>query len=517
MGAPAAEQAYLFRHALLRDAAYQLLPPAQRADLHSLALGALESAVPEGGRAEIALELAEHARLADNPDFAPRELRYLGLASRGALDSFRLEQARVLCARIAAHPAASQSDREQAVCSLAESQWLDGRLAEAVHSCETALGGLPAPQAAARARLHTLACKALREQGRHDAALAHARAAEPAAVAAGDADLSARVALDIASSLRGHAAPEQVRHALDHAAALAANLPRNNILRRVLSQYALHWADVGDLARARETAEQVVALHRAAGDRFGLAADLCVLAFALARGGNLARATTIYREAIAALRANGQLRRAQIELANLASLLLDTGQLMEAEATLNEALAVIHETGTLGHEGMVLGNLGSAARRRGNLERARELFTAALGCARRDGMRAFEGHCLAYLAEVADNAGQLDEAERGYAAAAEVLEQAGDRLLFHIVRANLAIVWTRTGRLAEAESTLRAAVDFLRAQGESRFLPWAMAQLAVCLLRAGNREAALEMRRQCLPDLEPRDRAELDAAFGQPV
>lgn len=81
MPEPSAEIAYLFRHALLRDAAYDLQPPATRAHLHGLAVQLLEQF--HGGRAPmpdltppaahsftphrtdgIASELAAHARLA---------------------------------------------------------------------------------------------------------------------------------------------------------------------------------------------------------------------------------------------------------------------------------------------------------------------------------------------------------------------------------------------------------------------------------------------------------------------
>ncbi|NUN49567.1 MAG: hypothetical protein HUU15_12135, partial [Candidatus Brocadiae bacterium] len=77
-----AEVAYLFRHVLLREAAYQLQLPGDRARLHGLALETIEAL--SGGRppahfaedadgrpvAEdhptdpFALDLAEHARLA---------------------------------------------------------------------------------------------------------------------------------------------------------------------------------------------------------------------------------------------------------------------------------------------------------------------------------------------------------------------------------------------------------------------------------------------------------------------
>lgn len=73
-----AESAYLFRHALLRDAAYQLQLPSDRARLHGLAFAILEDLA--GGIRPVALgpppsqlephptdpfaeELAAHARI----------------------------------------------------------------------------------------------------------------------------------------------------------------------------------------------------------------------------------------------------------------------------------------------------------------------------------------------------------------------------------------------------------------------------------------------------------------------
>src|SRR5437868_1708496 len=81
-----AEAAYMFRHAVLREAAYQLQMPADRARLHAAAFGVLEELA--GGRPPeedplpgvlqlafhshptdvFAAELAEHARIA--PDDA---------------------------------------------------------------------------------------------------------------------------------------------------------------------------------------------------------------------------------------------------------------------------------------------------------------------------------------------------------------------------------------------------------------------------------------------------------------
>lgn len=76
-----AETAYLFRHAVVRDAAYGLQPPSERALLHGLALDILE-ALPGLNLPPIALELARHARAAheggiEPARYAAAERRYL--------------------------------------------------------------------------------------------------------------------------------------------------------------------------------------------------------------------------------------------------------------------------------------------------------------------------------------------------------------------------------------------------------------------------------------------------------
>ncbi|MBZ0136729.1 MAG: tetratricopeptide repeat protein [Planctomycetes bacterium] len=81
-----AETAYLFRHALLRDAAYQLQLPADRAVLHALALELCETILGELADG-IAPELARHARVAwqggktaDSRHLQTRELHWSWVA-----------------------------------------------------------------------------------------------------------------------------------------------------------------------------------------------------------------------------------------------------------------------------------------------------------------------------------------------------------------------------------------------------------------------------------------------------
>ncbi|MBI2923071.1 MAG: hypothetical protein HYY18_18610 [Planctomycetes bacterium] len=111
-----AENAYFFRHAVLRDAAYQLQMPGERSQLHRLALEAIEAlcggrppelplaAEPGGCEAvahasdPFAEELAEHGRRAEAPGAEAGPVRaarriYLKRAAELAERSFRLEPA----------------------------------------------------------------------------------------------------------------------------------------------------------------------------------------------------------------------------------------------------------------------------------------------------------------------------------------------------------------------------------------------------------------------------------------
>ncbi|MCC6739532.1 MAG: hypothetical protein IT452_10850 [Planctomycetia bacterium] len=104
-----AEAHYLFRHAMLRDAAYQLQLPSDRCRLHACALEALESVLggpppdaPAGERITsespphptdpFARELGEHARLAGTR-FREKLLVYLRRAAAFAVRVWRSDEA----------------------------------------------------------------------------------------------------------------------------------------------------------------------------------------------------------------------------------------------------------------------------------------------------------------------------------------------------------------------------------------------------------------------------------------
>ena len=95
-----AEIAYVFRHALVREAAYELQPPGDRAVLHALVIEIVEAALASDDPLldAWALELADHARAAQAfrrtanlallKALADKEVGYLARAQKHALAEY---------------------------------------------------------------------------------------------------------------------------------------------------------------------------------------------------------------------------------------------------------------------------------------------------------------------------------------------------------------------------------------------------------------------------------------------
>lgn len=127
-----AETVYLFRHATVRDAAYQLLPLSQRSRLHGLALDILEETTL-GMSLDSVLDLADHAGMAQvgvtiaGGDLPYRELRYLRLAAVNAASKYANELAARLWERVAEHRSADAAERVEAYAEAGLMHWMMGR------------------------------------------------------------------------------------------------------------------------------------------------------------------------------------------------------------------------------------------------------------------------------------------------------------------------------------------------------------------------------------------------------
>jgi len=136
------ETVYLFRHALLRDAAYQLQPPGTRAALHAVALELLESILPQALVAQNALELAFHASQCDSGE-GTKEVQYRLQAAEFAFSRLATGTALEQWALVARHPGADINSRERALRGRGDALRRNGYVAEALESYHQAMELLP--------------------------------------------------------------------------------------------------------------------------------------------------------------------------------------------------------------------------------------------------------------------------------------------------------------------------------------------------------------------------------------
>ncbi|MBE7491775.1 MAG: tetratricopeptide repeat protein [Planctomycetes bacterium] len=310
-----AEQAYLFRHALLRDAAYDLQTPSDRAALHELAFHLIEQAF--GGRAPEPPPLDA----LDPPPCAPHgtdivsaELAYHArLAADGEREGAGVPPA--LC-RLYLHRAAEYLERAfQAQAS-----------AQAWQALSELVAG------AARGECHRRAGAVLLQAGQ----------------------------------------PVAAQSAFTQSLAIAREVGNRRSEGMALGNLASVYRDTGRVEQAERTHEQALAVHREVGNRSFEGMALGNLANVYRETGRVEQAERTYERALAIHREVGNRRDEGIALGNLAGVYLETGRMEQAEWTCEQALTIHREVGNRRFEGITLCDYALCLLVQGRHQQARE-------------------------------------------------------------------------------------------------------------------------------------------------
>lgn len=419
-----AETAYLFRHAVVRDAAYQLQPPAARGALHLAALQVLEVLAPQGQAGDSwALEIAAHAAAAqlatgvDLPELQKRELVWLARAATHEAGLWHNRSAVELFQRAARHPRAEHAqaaewtvkaatillssgrqaeappllEEAQAMCALSKNNQIlaellalrfthalmTGDATSARGHCEA---GLDLAQRIGDARLQATLLN-------HRAQLALARADHAAAKEAALAALAAmadghfpaarsrahRYLADIAWQLGDLAQAEpQMRKAVE----VAEGVPSGPLASAVDHLGSL-LQDCGRRDEAAAMHQRALALYVQIGDSVGVGAVNTNLAGLWTEEGRHDEARAKYIEALAAFRARGIAVQSAICLGNLGQLSVRTGRLRESEACLRQAVADLSRLGRRIELAVFQSVLASCRMLQGDIGEATELLQQA--------------------------------------------------------------------------------------------------------------------------------------------
>ena len=430
---------YAFRHALLRQAAYEMLPPAEKKLGHLLAGEYLEQAGERQG-----IVLADHFERAGEK---PRAIRWLGVAAQQALDADDLVETLGRVERAVNLGAAGE---ELCALRVIESQariW-HGEYVEAERAAQEALSS-EVPKT--RLRAMSSLFEALGPQAKYDEIAQHMR--------------------EVADR---PTAPELLNPWLDcivNATAYLAAGGDNEIRSRTLAL----------LEEFKERLEPVLV-----GRAETMSAHLARV------HGKPAQAVAAFRHAADYYESIGHRRAACEARGNLGMTLLELGQLEEAETCMRQILATAQKMDLKYMVGGTLQLLANILAYRGSLEEARAVAQQALTLTSVQDDRRFRGGAEAYLSVTEYLAEDYARAE-GYARAAlKTLDTVPSIRPFAL--ALLARALLAQGRQAEALVSARDAYAQLESlgvvdDGEATI----RLALAECLAAAGSASAAQEI------------------------
>ncbi len=425
-----AETAYLFRHALLRDAAYQLQLPGERARLHALALASIEQTLAPLGQAALdaaAEDLAHHARQAalgrGQDDMAAKEAEYLWRAARHLERAFHIDRAVQLYERLAGHAHATELRKAEALQAAGAALATAGRLTLA----EPWL--VRARQAAEQCGAKNLAARSLcslglllTQLGRSSEAEVALVAARPMVEASGDQELS-----------------WMLQH---NEAILFHHLGRNS--------------------DAEAGSRRACAVATAVGESRWLAAALVTSGVICKHTGRLEEAERYYRQALDLCR-QGRLPIQELSTRyNLFGLLVDSARYDEATAEFSAIMNLCAETGARRMEGLAIGNFAILRARLGFLDESYRLLMRSVSLAREAGNRVGEAASLGNLGCNSNTEGRFSDAERLLSEALEIHRQVQNRRFLGAHGAPRAVALLGLGRRAEAERQWREALSIIR-------------------------------------------------------
>jgi tetratricopeptide (TPR) repeat protein/tRNA A-37 threonylcarbamoyl transferase component Bud32/TolB-like protein len=316
-----------------------------------------------------------------------------------------------------------------------------------------------APLMTAGAKL--LECRALRNLGRPDAALAACEEGRKLHAAAGDRS--------------------GVAESLTHAA---------NVLY-----------DRGDLPGATRMYEQALGTYQEIGNRGAEAGALNNIAVVLKSQGNLEQARQLYEKVLAITREIGSRSGEAYALNNLAGVVLRRGELDEAARLLEQSLQIRREQQDRAGEAYALDNLGVALRRKGDLAAARKRHKEALAIRRQIGQKIGEVASLNNLGVVLLDLGELAAARQSFRSSLALCRQTGNKSASAHALFGLGEVLAREGKTEEARKNHEQALALRTELGEKGTLAESRLALAAVLFDAGDRVRAGDLARAAAREL----------------
>lgn len=398
-----AESAYLFRHALMRNAAYELQLPGDRAKLHELAYLLIEQAF--GGKAPDPPPLDSRAELSYQPHDLDSVAAELALHAR--LGGLVAQQPAIL------RRAAEHAERTHAIAASLEF-WR--ALAATTEGAE-------------RAWVQWRSARLAFRVGRQEQAQELIAQALSAAELHGDS--KQQIVFLIARSIVSQGTSDHSRCVDDctRALALAQQAGEDRALASVYNNLGNALKSAKRFAESEGAYRQAMEATIRSGDEPGLAIALTNLAGALSDKGEHQQALEQYDKALELFRRTGVRRSEGVVVLGLGVVLRRVGRLEESDAKCAQALAIMREVGDRRFEAAVTASIALGLFQRNLFEAAAGMFEQARALHRDCGDRRSEGDDLNQLGNAAWSLGRDSAAHGHYEQAVAVGRQVRDNLL----------------------------------------------------------------------------------------
>ena len=468
---------YLFKHGLLRDAAYEMQLRSWRREMHYLAATALEHVYGQEHSVHYQ-EIAYHYESAYQQGLEKARqpaCRYLQNAGQRAAAAYENAVALDFYSR-ALNLLNEVEDDSRYVLLLAREEMLHLMGERAAQAADLqALEGLTQSwqRPAEQADVHLRQARLASVTGDYAVAIEQAQAAAQKAQAAGQVNQEAAACLAWGEALwrQGSYAPAEER--LKQALALARAAAQLEMETRVLHS-------LGSVAFHQSAYERASQHYQA----------------------SLELAEALEKPALQA--------RALLSLGNVA---LHQGHYPLAWRYYEQGLVFLRQVGDRMGEGKALNNLGVTSQRQGDYDAARDYYAQGLAIARQVNDRTIECMLLSNLGDVASDQGDYARARQDYSQSLEQARQMGNRQSEGIGLGSLGTVAHRQGDLAAADAYLQDSLTIFKQLGNRWAEAVGLNYLAAVDLSRGDTQAArahfiqsLELARQ-LGDLHNQSRA----------
>jgi class 3 adenylate cyclase/tetratricopeptide (TPR) repeat protein len=494
---------FLFKHALLRDVAYEGMLRRHRRNYHRLAAKWFERMVESSQRrGEHAGVIADHHANSGDREAAAR---WYYVAGEQAASVQALADARRLLARgIDLAPESATLlrfdlllAREAVLDRLGDRPAQQRDLAKLDELEPAVTEGDPVRRVRllltrARWRFHHSEYAAQEESAREAIDVAHS---------AGLTDLEADARLWLGKGLTWAGQHEPAREALDSAASAARERGQRRVLSESLRYLAIVASNVSEFPKARALLAEVIALHQADNDEEGEAVALVQLASVLYNEGRFAEAREALERALPIVVASGFRYREAVVVSNLASIVVLQGELAYGRRLLERGLKLCIELDDKEGIATAYTVIGEIERRIGDFDAAERTLNKVLEAVPPGAFNLVSSDAHLGLALVSLARGHHDNAR---AAAEEAIahgHQAESPMAVARALVGRGYVELAADRIADAGESLRAALETAGQLELAYLVVEAQAALAQVAVGEGKPEEACRLAQQVLPAL----------------